>query len=151
LKIFFAVQSAMRFTWMLDKTAQSLLKSQAQLLQHQLLVLWTSATAVVVLHAMVAAVVVQTVVAQEVDLVTSVVVQIAVVQEVAQEMAHDQVEGLWLDPVDVQDAIAKVSFTNNPKGNLGVICLTLSFKRRNHQRDQCRWFLFEAVTSPTTK
>jgi hypothetical protein len=43
-------------------------------------------------------------------------------------MAHDQVEGLWLDPVAVQDAIAKVSFTNNPKGNLGVICLTLSLK-----------------------
>jgi hypothetical protein len=59
-------------------------------------------------------------------------------------MEHDQVEGQWLDPVAVQDAIAKVSFTNNPKGNLGVICLTLSLKRRNHQRDQCRVFLFDA-------
>jgi hypothetical protein len=107
LKIFFAVQSAMQSTWMLDKTAQSLKKSQAQLLQHQLLALWTSATAVVVLHAMVAAVVVQTVVAQEVDLVTSVVVQTAVVQEVAQETVHVQVEDQRLDPVDDQLAIAK--------------------------------------------
>jgi len=70
---------------------------------------------------------------------------------VAQEMVLVQVEDLPVDPVDDQDAIAKVSFTNNPKGNLGVICLTLRLKRRNHQRDQCRWSLFEAVTSPTTK
>jgi hypothetical protein len=106
LKIFFAVQSAMQSTWMLDKTALSLLKSQALLLQHQLLALWTSVTAVVD-HLVKVAVVVQTVVAQEVDLVTSVVVQTAVVQEVAQETAHVQVEDQQLDPVDVQDAIAK--------------------------------------------
>jgi hypothetical protein len=106
LKIFFAAQSAMQSIWMLDKTAQSLLKSQAQLLQHQLLALWTSVTAAVD-HLVKVAVAAQTVVAQEVDLVTLVVVQTAVVQEVAQEMAHVQVEDQRLDPVDVQLAIAK--------------------------------------------
>jgi hypothetical protein len=107
LKTFFAVQSAMQSIWMLDKTAQSLLKSQAQLLQHQLLAPWTSATAVVVLHVMVVAVAVQTVVDLVEVLVTSVVVQTAVVHVVAQEMEHAQVEDLPVDPVDVQDAIAK--------------------------------------------
>jgi hypothetical protein len=107
LKIFFAVQSAMQSIWMLDKTALSLLKSQAQLLQHQLLAPWTSVTAAVVLHAMVVAVAAQTVVDLAEVLVTSVVVQTAVVQEVAQEMVLVQVEDLPVDPVDVQDAIAK--------------------------------------------
>jgi hypothetical protein len=93
---------------MLDKTAQSLLKSQVLLLQHPLLALWTSVTAAVVHHVK-AAVAAQTVVAQEADLVTSVVVQTAVVQEVAQEMAHVQVEDQRVDPVAVQDAIAKFS------------------------------------------
>jgi hypothetical protein len=83
-----------------------LLKSQVLLLQHQLLALWTSVTAAVVHHVK-AAVAVQTVVAQEVDLVTSVVVQTAVVQEVAQEMVHAQVEDQPVDPVAVQDATAK--------------------------------------------
>jgi hypothetical protein len=106
LKIFFAVQSAMQSTWTLDKTAQSLLKSQVLLLQHLLLALWTSVTAVVVLHVKVA-VAVQTVVDLVEVLVTLVVVQTAVVQEVAQETAHVQVEDLPVDPVDVQDAIAK--------------------------------------------
>jgi hypothetical protein len=105
-KTFFAVQNAMQSIWMLDKTALSLLKSQVLLLQHQLLALWTSVTAVVVHHVK-AAVAVQTVVAQEADLVTSVVVQTAVVQEAAQEMVHVQVEDQPVDPVDVQDAIAK--------------------------------------------
>jgi hypothetical protein len=57
------------------------------------------------------AVAAQTVVDQEADLVTSVVVQTAVVQEVAQEMVHEQAEDLLesslVNPVDVQDAIAK--------------------------------------------
>jgi hypothetical protein len=106
LKIFFAVQSVTQSTWMLDKTALSLLKSQVLLLQHQLLALWTSVTAVVVLHVKVA-VAAQTVADQEVDLVTSVVVQTAVVQEVAQEMVHVQAEDQRVDPVAVQDAIAK--------------------------------------------
>jgi len=96
----------MQSIWMLDKTALSLLKSQALLLQHQLLALWTSVTAVVA-HLAKVAVAALTVVAQEVDLVTSVVVQTAVVQEVVQEMVHVQVEDLPVDPVDVQDAIAK--------------------------------------------
>ena len=65
-----------------------------------LLDLWTGVTAVVD-HLVKVAVVVQTVLAQEVDLVTS------VVQEVAQEMAHVQVEDQRLDPVDAQLAIAK--------------------------------------------
>jgi hypothetical protein len=112
-KIFFAVQSAMRSTWMLDKTALSLLKSQVLLLLPQLLALWTSATAVGVLHAKVA-VAAQTVVHQEADLVTLVVVQTAVVQEVAQEMVHAQAEDLPVDPVDVQDAIAKRDYRNAP-------------------------------------
>jgi heme exporter protein D len=99
-----------------------LLKSQARLLQHLLPALWTSVTAVVDHHVKVAVAALTVVDLVEV-LVTSVVVQTAVVQEVAQEMAHDQVEDQRLDPVDVQHAIAKVSFTNNPKGNLGVICL----------------------------
>jgi hypothetical protein len=110
LKIFFAVQSAMQSIWMLDKTALSLLKSQALLLQHQLLALWTSVTAAVV-HLVKAAAAVQIVVAQEADLVTSVVVQTAVVQEVAQEMVlvqvEDLLESLPVNPVDVQLAIAK--------------------------------------------
>jgi hypothetical protein len=106
LKIFFAVQSAMQSIWMLDKTAQSLLKSQALLLQHLLLALWISVTAVVD-HLVKVAVAALTVVAQEADLVTSVVVQTAVVHVVAQEMVHAQVEDLPVDPVDVQDAIAK--------------------------------------------
>jgi hypothetical protein len=67
-------------------------------------------TAAVVLHVKVA-VAVQTVVAQEADLVTSVVVQTAVVQEVAQEMVlvqvEDLLESLPVNPVDVQLAIAK--------------------------------------------
>jgi hypothetical protein len=105
-KTFFAEQNAMQSTWMLDKTALSLLKSQVLLLQHQLLALWTSVTAAVVHHVKVA-VAVQIVVAQEADLVTSVVVQTAVVQEVAQEMVHVQAEDLPVDPVAVQDAIAK--------------------------------------------
>jgi hypothetical protein len=54
-----------------------------------------------------AAVAVQTVVAQEAALVTSLVVQTAVDQEVAQEMVHVQVEDQRVDPVAVQDAIAK--------------------------------------------
>jgi hypothetical protein len=106
LKIFFAVQSAMQSTWTLDKTALSLLKSQALLLQHQLLALWTSVTAVVVLLVK-AAVAAQTVVDLVEVLVTSVVVQTAVVQEVAQEMVLVQVEDQRLDPVAVQLAIAK--------------------------------------------
>jgi hypothetical protein len=110
LKIFFAVQSVTQSTWMLDKTALSLLKSQALLLQHQLLALWTSVTAVVVLHVMVA-VAAQTVVDLVAVLVTSVVVQTAVVQEVAQERVLAQVEDLLesslVNPVAVQDAIAK--------------------------------------------
>jgi hypothetical protein len=60
-----------------------------------------------VVHHVKAAVAVQTVVAQEVDLVTSVVVQTAVVQEVAQEMVHVQAEDQPEDPVAVQDATAK--------------------------------------------
>jgi hypothetical protein len=83
-----------------------LLKSQVLLLQHQLLALWTSVTAAVVHHVK-AAVAVQTVVAQEVDLVTSVLVQTAVVQEVAQEMVHVQAEDQRVDPVAVQDATAR--------------------------------------------
>jgi hypothetical protein len=109
-KTFFAEQNAMQSTWMLDKTALSLLKSQALLLQHQLLALWTSVTAAVVLHVK-AAVAVQTVVVQEADLVTSVVVQTVVVQEVAQEMVHEQVEDLLesslVNPVAVQLVTAK--------------------------------------------
>jgi len=62
-----------------------------------------------VVHHVKAAVAVQTVVAQEADLVTSVVVQTAVVQEVAQEMVHVQVEDLPVDPAAVQDAIAKTN------------------------------------------
>jgi hypothetical protein len=95
---------------MLDKTAQSLLKSQVLLLQHQQLALWTSVTAAVVLHVMVA-VAAQTVVDQEADLVTSVVVQTAVVHVVAQEMVHVQVEDLLesslVNPVAVQLVTAK--------------------------------------------
>jgi hypothetical protein len=106
LKIFFAVQSAMQSTWMLDKTALSLLKSQVLLLQHQLLALWTLVTAVVVLHVK-AAVVVQTVVDQEADLVTSVAVQTAVVLVVAQEMVLAQVEDQPVEPVAVQLVLAK--------------------------------------------
>jgi hypothetical protein len=60
-----------------------------------------------VVHHVKVAVAVQIVVAQEADLVTSVVVQTAVVQEVAQEMVHVQAEDLPVDPVAVQDAIAK--------------------------------------------
>jgi hypothetical protein len=63
-------------------------------------------TAAVVLLAKVA-VAAQTVVDLVEVLVTSVVVQTAVVQEVAQEMVLVQVEDQRLDPVDVQDAIAK--------------------------------------------
>ena len=63
-------------------------------------------TAVVVLHVRVA-VAAQTVVDLEVDLVTSVAAQTAVVQEVAQEMVLVQVEDQRLDPVAVQDVIAK--------------------------------------------
>jgi hypothetical protein len=107
-KTFFAEQNAMQSTWMLDKIAQSLLKSQALLLQHQLLALWTSVTAAVVHHVK-AAVAVQIAVAQEADLVTSVVVQTAVVQEVAQEKVHEQAEDLPVDPVAVQDATAKTN------------------------------------------
>jgi hypothetical protein len=110
LKTFFAEQNAMQSTWMLDKTAQSLLKSQAQLLLPLLLALWTSVTAVVVLHVKVA-VAAQTVVDLVEDLVTSVVVQTAVVQEVAQEMVHEQVEDLLesslVNPVAVQLVTAK--------------------------------------------
>jgi hypothetical protein len=106
LKIFFAVQSAMQSIWMLDKTALSLLRSQDLLLQHQLLALWTSVTAVVD-HLAKVAVAALTVVDLAEVLVTSVVVQTAVVQEVAQEMVLVQVEDLPVDPVDVQDAIAK--------------------------------------------
>jgi hypothetical protein len=105
-KTFFAEQNAMQSTWTLDKTAQSLLKSQVLLLQHQLPALWTSVTAVVVLHVMVA-VAAQTVVDLAEVLVTSVVVQTAVVHVVAQEMVHEQAEDQRVDPVDVQDAIAK--------------------------------------------
>jgi hypothetical protein len=76
------------------------------LLQHQLLALWTSVTAVVVLLVK-AAVAAQTVVDLVEVLVTSVVVQTAVVQEVAQEMVLVQVEDQRLDPVAVQLAIAK--------------------------------------------
>jgi hypothetical protein len=54
---------------------------------------------------------VQTVVDQEADLVTSVVVQTAAVHVVAQEMVlaqvEDLLESLLVNPVDVQDAIAK--------------------------------------------
>jgi heme exporter protein D len=110
LKIFFAEQSAMQSIWMLDKTAQSLLKSQVLLLQPLLLALWTSVTAAVD-HLVKVAVAVQTVVDLVEVLVTSVAGQTAVVQEVAQEMAQEmelaQVEDLPVDPVDVQDAIAK--------------------------------------------
>jgi hypothetical protein len=109
-KTFFAEQNAMQSTWMLDKTAQSLLKSQVLLLQHQLLALWTSVTAAVVLHAMVA-VAAQTVVDLVEVLVTSVVVQTAVVHVVAQEMVHAQVEDLLesslVNPVAVQLVTAK--------------------------------------------
>jgi hypothetical protein len=106
LKIFFAVQSAMQSIWMLDKTALSLLRSQALLLQHQLLALWTSVTAVVD-HLVKVAVAALTVVDLAEVLVTSVVVQTAVVHVVAQEMVLVQVEDLPVDPVDVQAAIAK--------------------------------------------
>jgi hypothetical protein len=106
LKIFFAVQSAMQSIWMLDKTALSLLRSQVLLLQHQLLALWTSVTAVVDHLAKVAVAALTVVDLVEVP-VTSVVVQTAVVQEVAQEMAHVQVEDLPVDPVDAQAAIAR--------------------------------------------
>jgi hypothetical protein len=110
LKIFFVVQNVTQSTWMLDKTAQSLLKSQAQLLQHQLLALWTSVTAVVVLHVMVA-VAAQTVVDLVEVLVTSVVVQTAVVHVAAQEMVHAQAEDLLesslVNPVAVQLVTAK--------------------------------------------
>jgi hypothetical protein len=64
-----------------------LLKSQAQLLQLQLLAPWTSVTAAVVLVK--AAVAVQTVVHLAVAHATSVA---AVVHAVAQEMVQDQVE-----------------------------------------------------------
>jgi len=83
-----------------------LLKSQALLLQRQLLALWTLATAAVD-HLVKVAVAAQTVVDLVEVLVTSVVVQTAVVQEVAQEMAHVQAEDQRLDPVDVQDVIAR--------------------------------------------
>ena len=63
-------------------------------------------TAAVVLHVKVA-VVVQTVVDQEADLVTSVAVQTEVVQEVAQEMGLAQVEDLPVEPVAVQLVLAK--------------------------------------------
>ena len=110
LKIFFVVQSVTQSTWMLDKTALSLLKSQALLLQHQLLALWTSVTAVVVLHVMVA-VAAQTVVDLVEVLVTSVVVQTAVVHVTAQEMVHAQVEDLLesslVNPVAVQLVTAR--------------------------------------------
>jgi heme exporter protein D len=91
---------------MLDKTALSLLRSQVLLLQHQLLALWTSVTAEVD-HLVKVAVAALTVVDLVEVLVTSVLVQTAVVQEVAQEMVLVQVEDQRLDPVDVQDAIAK--------------------------------------------
>jgi vancomycin permeability regulator SanA len=91
---------------MLDKTALSLLKSQALLLQHQLQALWTSVTAVVVLHVK-AAVAVQTVVDLVEVLVTSLVVQTAVVHVVAQEMVHAQVEDRPVEPVAVQLVLAK--------------------------------------------
>jgi hypothetical protein len=58
-------------------------------------------------HLVKVAVAVQTVVDLVEVLVTSVLVQTAVVQEVAQEMVLVQVEDLPVDPVDVQDAIAK--------------------------------------------
>jgi hypothetical protein len=94
LKIFFAVQSVMQSTWTSDKTALSLLKSQVLLLQLQLLALWTSVTAVAVLHAMVA-----------------VAAQTAVVHVAAQEMVHEQVEDLLesslVNPVAVQLVTAK--------------------------------------------
>jgi hypothetical protein len=72
---------------MFVQTAQSLLKSQALLLQLQLSALWTSVTAVVVQEK--AAVAVLTEVHQEVAHATLVVV---VVHAVAQEMVHVQVE-----------------------------------------------------------
>jgi hypothetical protein len=95
---------------MLDKTALSLLKSQVLLLLPLLLAHWTSVTAAVVLHAMVA-VAAQTVVDLVEVLVTSVVVQTAVVHVVAQEMVHEQVEdlleSLLVNPVAVQLVTAK--------------------------------------------
>jgi hypothetical protein len=90
LKIFFAEQNVTLYMVMFVQTAQSLLKSQALSLQHRLLALWTSVTAVVVLVK--AAVAVQIVVHLEVVHVTSVVVQTAVVREAALEMVHVQVE-----------------------------------------------------------
>jgi hypothetical protein len=90
LKTFFAEQNVTLFMVMFVQTAQSLLKSQVQLLQLRLLALWTSVTVVVVLVK--AAVAVQIVVHLEVVHVTSVVVQTAVVHVVAQETAQDQVE-----------------------------------------------------------
>jgi hypothetical protein len=80
------------------------------LLQHLLLALWISVTAVVD-HLVKVAVAALTVVDLAEVLVTSVLVQTAVVQEAAQEMAlvqvEDLLESLQVNPVDVQDAIAK--------------------------------------------
>jgi hypothetical protein len=90
LKTFFAEQNVTQSMVMFVQTAQSLLKSQAQLLQLRLLALWTSVTVVVV--PVKAAVAVQTVVHLAVVHVTSVVVQTAVVHVVAQETVHAQVE-----------------------------------------------------------
>jgi hypothetical protein len=90
LKTFFAEQNVTLFMVMFVQTALSLLKSQAQLLQLQLLAPWTSVTAAVVLVK--AAVAVQTVVHLAVAHVISVVVQTVVVHEAALEMVHVQVE-----------------------------------------------------------
>ena len=94
---------------MFVQIAQSLLKSQAQLLQHQLQALWTSVIAEVV-HVRVA-VAAQTVEDLAEVHVTSVVVQTVVVHVAAQEMVPVQAEDLQVSllasPVADLLAIAK--------------------------------------------
>jgi hypothetical protein len=123
LKTCYAEQNVKLFTLMFAQIAQSLLKSQVLLHQLRLQALWTSVTAVVV-HAK-AAVAVQTVVHLEVAHATSVVV---VVHVVVQEMVHVQVEDQQVSLLESHQVdqleIAKSLYQNNPKGNLGVICLT---------------------------
>jgi len=108
---------------MFVQTAQSLLKSQAPLLQLQLLALWTSVTAAVVQEK--AAVAVQIVDHLVVVHATSVAV---VAHAVAQEMVHVQVEDQQVSLLESHQVdqleTAKSLYQNNPKGNLGVICLT---------------------------
>jgi hypothetical protein len=68
-------------------------------------------------------------VVQVVHLAVAHVISVAVVvHEVAQEMVHVQVEDQQVSLLEShqvdQPETAKSLYQNNPKGNLGVICLT---------------------------